>query len=75
MKQLVRTTLDLEQCECEKCGRVVYINKVDLEAIREKKGKVIIPDCPFDCWSETKHRRTIRVDVREVKDTPDLEIT
>lgn len=67
IKQLVRTTLDLEQFECEKCGRMVYINSMDLEAVRERKGKVIIPDCPFDCWCETKHMRTLKAEVSEVK--------
>lgn len=33
IKQLVRNTLELEQFECEKCGRMVYINKMDLEAL------------------------------------------
>ena len=67
INQLVRPTLELEQFECEKCRRMVYINKMDLEALKKDKDKVIIPDCPFECWSETKHRRTLRVDVREVK--------
>jgi len=70
INQLVRPMLELEQFECEKCGRMVYINKMDIDALRQKKGKdeVIIPDCPFDCWSETKHRRTIRAEVKEVID-------
>ena len=68
IKQLVRTTLELEQFECEKCGRFVYINKMDLALKQKDKDKVIIPDCPFECWSETKHRRTIIVEVREVID-------
>jgi len=63
--QPIRTTLELEQFECEKCGRFVYINKMDLEVLK-KKNKVIIPDCPFNCWSETKHRRTLRAEVSEV---------
>lgn len=72
INQLVRTTLELEQFECEKCGRMVYINKMDLEALTQKDKdnviiNIIIPDCPFECWSETKHRRTIRAEVSEVK--------
>lgn len=72
IKQLVRNTLELEQFECEKCGRTVYINKMDLEALTQKDKdnviiNIIIPDCPFECWSETKHRRTFRVEVKEVK--------
>jgi len=41
---------------------------MDLEAIRHEKGTIIIPDCPFDCWSETKHRRTLIVEVKRVID-------
>jgi hypothetical protein len=66
--QLVRTALELEQFECIKCGRMVYINGMDLEAIRHEKGKIIIPDCPFECWGETKHRRTLVTEVKRVID-------
>lgn len=73
MPQLIRTTLNLEQFECDKCGRMVYIDGIDLEAMRDEKGKIIIPDCPFDCWSETKHRRTLIVNVeRVIEFTPKL---
>jgi hypothetical protein len=69
MEHLIRTTLDLEQFECEKCGRFVYLNKMEIEAVRQANpDKVIIPDCPFNCWSETKHRRTLGVEIREVID-------
>lgn len=73
LNHLVRKELELEQFECEKCGRMVYINKMDLDALRQKKGEdaLIIPDCPFDCWSETKHRRTLKVEVKEVKEVLD----
>lgn len=66
MVNLVRTTLTLEQFECEKCGKMVYINADDIQEMREKKGKIIIPDCPFDCWSETIHKRSITVKVQSV---------
>lgn len=75
MNHLIRQELELEQFECEKCGRFVYLNKMEIEAVRQANpDKVILPDCPFNCWSETKRRRTIRVDIREVKDSPDIEI-
>lgn len=65
MDQLVRTTLELEQYECQGCGKFIYINKMDSEAMKQES---FLPDCPFECTSGMTHRRTIITEVREVID-------
>jgi hypothetical protein len=65
INQLVRTDLELEQFECQKCGRVIYIPKSDLEVERQnkdshmakKQGKdalIVVPECPYKCEAHSK---------------------
>jgi len=62
MEQLVRTTLELEQYQCERCGRFFYINKMDKSYFDLSFG------CPYGCDDAGKHTRTLKTEVREVID-------
>lgn len=66
MDQLVRTTLELEQYECERCGRFFYINKIG--TINNSPPYI----CPYGCTDSTgdnfegMHTKTLRTEVKEV---------
>lgn len=62
MEQLVRTTLELEQYQCNTCGRFFYINKMDKSDFDLSFG------CPYGCDDVGKHTRTIRTETKEVID-------
>lgn len=62
MEQLVRTTLELEQYQCDRCGQFFYINKMD-------KSDFDLPFvCPYGCDGAGKHTRTLKTEVKEVID-------
>ncbi len=66
MKYLIGTLLELEQYQCPKCGRSVFINKTDAEAMKKEN---FLPDCPFECWSATQHVNTLRTEVKKIIST------
>ena len=67
MNLLVRTTLNLEQYQCRRCGRFFYINKTD------KTGFDIDFGCPYGCDDNGRHTRNIHTEIKEVKDVPQIE--
>ena len=67
MELLVRTTLELEQYQCDRCGRFFYINKMD------KSGFDFSFGCPYGCDDAGKHTRTLKTEVREVTDIEQAE--
>jgi len=67
MKHLVRTTLNLEQYQCRRCGRFFYINKTDKSSLDIGFG------CPYGCDDNGRHTRNIHTEIKEVKDIPQTE--
>jgi len=64
MKHLVRTTLELEQYQCRKCGRFFYINTMDKSFFDMDFG------CPYGCDDNGKHVRDIGTEIKKVTDVP-----
>ncbi len=62
MNHLARTTLDLEEYQCRRCGRFFYINKADRNSFDLDFG------CPYGCDDNGRHTRNIHAEVQEVKD-------
>jgi hypothetical protein len=60
MNQLVRTTLNLEQYQCQRCGRFFYINALDRGSLDLDFG------CPYGCDDNGKHTRDISTEIKEV---------
>lgn len=67
MDSLVRKTLELEQCQCRKCGRFFYINKMDKSYLDLDFG------CPFSCDDNGRHVRDIKTEIKEVKEVTQKE--
>jgi len=65
MNRLVRTTLELEQYQCRKCGRFFYINKWDKSDIDIDFG------CVFGCDDNGRHIRNIKTKIQRVDDVPE----
>ena len=59
---LVRKDIELEQYQCDKCGRFFYINKMDKSAYDIDFG------CPFGCDEAGIHVRNIHAEIKDVKD-------
>ena len=64
MNQLVRTTLNLEQYQCRKCGRLFYINAMDRSPPDLGFG------CPYACDDNGRHVRDIKAKIEEVEEVP-----
>ena len=63
MEHLVRTTLNLYQFKCIRCGKYIYINEMDIDI--DKYPNII---CPF-CGSRSMyHGIEIHTEIKEVKD-------
>ena len=62
MDQMVRTTLQLEQYQCKRCGRLFYINAMDRSAFDIEFG------CPYGCDDEGRNMRSIRTNIDKVED-------
>jgi len=62
MNHLVRTTLKLEQYQCEKCGRFWYINEDDKSSWDLDFG------CPYGCDEAGKHTKNLHAEIKEVKE-------
>lgn len=60
MEQLVRTTLNLEQYQCRRCGRFFYVNRLDRGELDLDFG------CPFGCDDNGLHTRDLRTEVSKV---------
>jgi len=60
MNQLVRTTLNLEQYQCQSCGRLFYINGLDRCAMDLDFG------CPYGCDDNGRHICDIRTEIKDV---------
>ncbi len=56
------TDLVLEQYQCRHCGRFFYINKSD------KSGFDFGFGCPYGCDDNSRHVRTMQIDIREVRE-------
>jgi len=65
MDQLVRTTLNLEQYRCQRCGRLFYINEMDRSDLDLDFG------CPYGCDDNGRHIRDIKAQVKGVTDGGD----
>ena len=62
MNQLIRTTMNLEQYRCLRCGRLFYINAMDRREFDPDFG------CPYGCDDNGKHIREIRTQVKSVSE-------
>ena len=62
MNRLVRTTLELEQYQCRKCGRFFYIHKQDKSDIEFDFG------CSFGCDDSGRHFKNIKTEIQQVED-------
>ena len=60
MQQLVRTTLNLQQFRCRKCGRFFYIDAMDRSSLDLDFG------CPYGCDDNGRHIRNMSTEVTEV---------
>jgi hypothetical protein len=62
MNSLVRTTLNLEQYQCGRCGRLFYINEMDRGGLDLDFG------CPYGCDDNGKHVRDIQTRIIGVEE-------
>ena len=62
MNALVRKTLNLEQYQCRKCGRLFYISVMD------RSSSDVDFTCPYGCDGYGDHIRDIKTEVEHVKD-------
>lgn len=60
MNSLVRTTLNLKQFQCQKCGEMFYMD----EDFRE--GGLDF-GCPRGCDDQARHTRTFRTEIKSVE--------
>ncbi len=67
MHEGAQTTLNLQQYECRKCGRLFYINKMDKSSLDLDFG------CPYGCDDNGKYVKDIKTDIREVQEVPQKE--
>jgi len=65
MDRLVRTTLELEQYQCRKCGRFFYINRMEKNSLDLDFG------CPYGCDDNGRHVRNIKTEIRRVDEMPE----
>jgi hypothetical protein len=61
MNQMVRKTLNLEQYQCRRCGRLFYINVVDRSSLDLDFG------CPYGCDDAGEHTRNICAEITDVR--------
>ena len=61
MNRLVRTTLNLEQYQCLRCGRLFYINAMDRSELDLDFG------CPYGCDDNGRHIQDIQMEVTGVR--------
>jgi predicted nucleic acid-binding Zn-ribbon protein len=61
MNRLVRTTLNLEQYRCLRCGRLFYVNAMDRGDLDLDVG------CPCGCDDKGRHIQDIRTEVTGVR--------
>ncbi len=54
--------ISLEQYQCRHCGRFFYINKSD------KSGFDLGFGCPYGCDDNSRHVRTMQIEIREVRE-------
>jgi hypothetical protein len=62
MNQFATTTLNLEQYQCRKCGRLFYMNPMD------RSSSDLDFACPYGCDGYGEHVRDIKTEVEHVKD-------
>jgi len=62
MNALVRKTLNLEQYQCRKCGRLFYINMMDRSSLDLDFA------CPYGFDGYGEYVRDIKTEVEQVKD-------
>lgn len=67
MNQLVRTTLNLGQYQCRRCGRLFYISGMDRSSLDLDFG------CPYGCDDNGEHVRDLRTEVKEVAEVVSCE--
>ena len=60
MDQLIRTTMNLEQYRCLRCGQLFYVNATDRRELDLDFG------CPYGCDDNGRHVRDIRTQVKGV---------
>ena len=60
MNALVRKTLNLEQYQCCKCGRLFYINTMDRTSMDLDFG------CPYGCDDNGRYVQDIKTEIKEV---------
>ena len=68
MNELVRKTLQLEQYQCRKCGRLFYINRMDKSSLDLDFG------CPYGCDDNGRHVRDVETKVKKVTDVLQKEV-
>lgn len=65
MEHLVKTTFELEQYQCRKCGRFFYIHKQDKSGIEFDFG------CPFSCDDNGRYVQNIKTEFQQVDNMPE----
>ena len=60
MNRLVREYLNLEQYQCQRCGRFFYINEMDKSDFDLEFG------CPYGCDDAGKLTRIIKIKILKV---------